>query len=110
VVSTLTRILEETMKIAADATEIVGTITGVGEVLKERKPSFKAIAVEPDASPRVDQFLQDHRRVSWVKYPSLPSHPDHERAKKYLPKGAGAVLGFGIKGGVAAGKTFIESL
>jgi O-acetylhomoserine (thiol)-lyase len=40
----------------------------------------------------------------------LKSHPDHERAKKYLPKGAGAILGFGIKGGVEAGKKFIESL
>ena len=46
--------------------------------------------------------------VSWVMYPGLPSHPDHERAKKYLPKGAGAMLGFGIKGGVAAGKKFID--
>jgi O-acetylhomoserine (thiol)-lyase len=59
---------------------------------------------------RVAEFLQAHPRVSWVMYPSLPSHPDHERAKKYLPKGSGAVLGFGIKGGVAAGRKFIESL
>ena len=43
-------------------------------------------------------------------HPSLPSHPDHERAKKYLPKGAGAVLGFGIKGGADAGSKFIDSL
>ena len=59
---------------------------------------------------RVAAFLEAHPRVSWVTYPSLSSHPDHERAKKYLPKGAGAVLGFGIKGGVAAGKKFIEGL
>ena len=45
-----------------------------------------------------------------MKHPSLASHPDHERAKKYLPKGAGAVMGFGIKGGVEAGRTFIDSL
>ncbi len=59
---------------------------------------------------RVVAFLQDHPLVNWVKHPSLASHPDHERAQKYLPKGAGAVLGFGIKGGVEAGKKFIESL
>ena len=53
---------------------------------------------------RVAEFLESHPRVSWVTYPGLASHPDHERAKKYLPKGPGAILGFGIKGGVAAGK------
>ncbi len=58
----------------------------------------------------VAEFLEDHPRVSWVKYPGLKSHPDYERAKKYLPKGAGAILGFGIKGGVEAGRKFIESL
>jgi O-acetylhomoserine (thiol)-lyase len=40
----------------------------------------------------------------------LKSHPDYARAKKYLPKGAGAILGFGVKGGLEAGKKFIESL
>lgn len=58
----------------------------------------------------VAEFLERHPKVNWVSYPGLPSHPDHARAKKYLPKGAGAVLGFGIKGGVAAGRKFIESL
>ena len=58
----------------------------------------------------VAKFLDGHRDVSWVKHPSLSSHPDHERAKKYLPKGAGAILGFGIKGGVEAGQKFINSL
>jgi O-acetylhomoserine (thiol)-lyase len=58
----------------------------------------------------VVRFLKTHPRVSWVSYPSLPDHPDHARAAKYLPKGSGAVLGFGIKGGVEAGKKFIESL
>ncbi len=58
----------------------------------------------------VAQFLAQHPKVNWVSHPSLPSHPDHARAKKYLPKGAGAVLGFGIKGGVTAGRRFIESL
>ncbi len=59
---------------------------------------------------RVAQFLEAHPSVAWVMYPDLPSHPDHERAKKYLPKGAGAVLGFGIKGGVEAGRKFIDNL
>ncbi|MCO5106292.1 MAG: O-acetylhomoserine aminocarboxypropyltransferase/cysteine synthase [Burkholderiaceae bacterium] len=58
----------------------------------------------------VAEFLEKHPKVSWVKYPGLKSHPDYERAKKYLPKGCGAIMGFGIKGGVEAGKKFIESL
>ena len=58
----------------------------------------------------VAEFLEKHPRASWVKYPGLKSHPDHERARKYLPKGAGAILGFGVKGGREAGRKFIESL
>jgi O-acetylhomoserine (thiol)-lyase len=58
----------------------------------------------------VAEFLEAHKQVSWVTYPGLKSHPDYERAKKYLPKGPGAILGFGIKGGAAAGRKFIESL
>jgi O-acetylhomoserine (thiol)-lyase len=58
----------------------------------------------------VVKFLDGHPAVTWVMHPSLPSHPDHARAKKYLPKGAGAVLGFGIKGGLETGRKFIDSL
>lgn len=58
----------------------------------------------------VAEFLERHPQVSWVSYPGLKSHPHYERARKYLPKGAGAVLGFGIKGGLEAGRKFIESL
>ena len=58
----------------------------------------------------VAEFLEAHQQVSWVTYPGLKSHPDYERAKKYLPKGPGAILGFGIKGGAEAGRKFIESL
>jgi O-acetylhomoserine (thiol)-lyase len=58
----------------------------------------------------VAEFLEKHPKVTWVKYPGLKSHPDYERAKRYLPKGAGAILGFGIKGGAEAGRKFIESL
>ena len=58
----------------------------------------------------VAEFLEGHPCVSWVKYPGLPSHPDHARARKYLSKGPGAILGFGVKGGRAAGAKFINSL
>ena len=58
----------------------------------------------------VAEFLEDHPKVGWVVYPGLESHPDYERAKKYLPKGAGAVLGFGAKGGREAGARFIDNL
>ena len=58
----------------------------------------------------VAEFLERHPNVSWVTYPGLSSHPDHEKAKKYLPKGTGAVLGFGVKGGRVAGARFIDSL
>jgi len=58
----------------------------------------------------VAKFLEKHPKVSWVTYPGLPSHPDHERSKRYLPKGPGAILGFGVSGGKAAGARFINSL
>lgn len=58
----------------------------------------------------VAEFLAAHPAVAWVSYPSLPSSPYHALAKKYLPKGAGAIFTFGIKGGLAAGKKFIESV
>jgi O-acetylhomoserine (thiol)-lyase len=59
---------------------------------------------------RVAEFLEDHLKVNWVTYPGLPSHPDYEKAQKYLPKGAGGILGFGIRGGREAGAKFINSL
>jgi O-acetylhomoserine (thiol)-lyase len=49
-------------------------------------------------------------RVAWVRYPGLASHPDHARAERYLPKGPGAMLGFGVKGGREAGARFINHL
>jgi O-acetylhomoserine (thiol)-lyase len=58
----------------------------------------------------VAKFLEQHPLVEWVRYPSLPSSPYHAIAKKYVPKGAGAVFSFGIKGGYDAGKKFIDSL
>jgi len=59
---------------------------------------------------RVVKFLAEHPAVGWVSHPELPDHPSHAMAKKYLPKGAGAVLTFGIRGGFQAGVKFIESL
>ncbi len=56
------------------------------------------------------KFLSEHRLVSWVKYPLLASSPYHALAKKYLPKGAGSVFSFGIKGGYEAGRKFINSV
>lgn len=56
------------------------------------------------------QFLESHEAVSWVNYPGLPSHPGHELAKQYFGDQFGAILGFGIKGGRAAGKQFIDSV
>jgi O-acetylhomoserine (thiol)-lyase len=58
----------------------------------------------------VAEFLEDHSQVTWVTYPGLKSHPDYERAKTYLPRGAGAILGFGIEGGLTAGRNFINTL
>lgn len=58
----------------------------------------------------VAQHLEQHELVEWVQYPGLASNPYHERAQHYLPKGSGAILTFGIRGGVEAGKRFIDSL
>ncbi|EMT51385.1 O-acetylhomoserine (thiol)-lyase [Brevibacillus borstelensis AK1] len=58
----------------------------------------------------VARYLQQHPAVEWVNYPGLEDSPYHELAKKYLPKGAGAILTFGIRGGVAEGKKLIESV
>ncbi len=54
------------------------------------------------------RWLEQQEQVLWVNYPGLPNHPYHERAKKYLRHGFGGVLNFGIKGGLEAGKTFIN--
>ncbi len=56
------------------------------------------------------KYLEKHPKVAWVNYPGLDSSPEKERTKKYLKKGAGAIIGFGIKGGLEAGKKFIDSL
>ena len=59
---------------------------------------------------KVAAFLQNHPQVEWVRYPGLASHPQHGLARLYLPDGCGGMIAFCIKGGVDAGRTFLESL
>ncbi len=58
----------------------------------------------------VAKWLESHADVAWVRYPGLASSPWHARQQKYLPKGGGSIIAFGIKGGVDAGRRFIEGL
>lgn len=59
---------------------------------------------------KVANFLKENKNVSWVNYPGLEDHPDFELAKKYMPKGQSAIVGFGIKGGKEAGVKFIDNV
>jgi O-acetylhomoserine (thiol)-lyase len=59
---------------------------------------------------RIAEFLEGHPAVSWVSYPGLESHPQHELARKYFTHGYGAIVGFGIKGGLEAGKQLIRHI
>jgi len=70
--------------------------------LRQRKHSENAI--------KVARFLKSHPLVTWVNYPGLEDHPSHQLAVKYLKGNFGGLLGFGIKGGLEAGKRFIESV
>ena len=74
------------------------------ETLPLRQRQHSANALE------VARFLKGHPLVSWVNYPGLPDHHSHALAVKYLGGHCGALVGFGIKGGLAAGKRFIESV
>jgi O-acetylhomoserine (thiol)-lyase len=74
------------------------------ETLKLRMETHSANAL------KVAEFLEAHDRVAWVLYPGLKSSQYHALAEKYLPRGAGGVLTFGIKGGLEAGQKFIESV
>ena len=58
----------------------------------------------------ITEFLNNHPQVAWVNYPGLKENKYYELGQKYLPKGAGSIFTFGIKGGLEAGKKFIESL
>jgi O-acetylhomoserine (thiol)-lyase len=59
---------------------------------------------------RVAAFLEADERVGTVTWASLPSSPHHERARRYLPRGAGSVLGFELPGGLEAGRRFVDAL
>jgi len=59
---------------------------------------------------KVSKFLKTHNKVSWVNYPGLEDHPDRKLAEKYLPKGHGAIIGFGIKGGKYSAVKFIDNV
>jgi O-acetylhomoserine (thiol)-lyase len=59
---------------------------------------------------RIAEFLQTHSAVSWVSYPGLESNPEHALAQKYFTHGYGAIVGFGIKGGLEAGKQLIRHI
>jgi len=70
--------------------------------LRIQKHSENALAVA--------RHLQNHPKVAWVTYPGLPDHPNHAMAAKYLRGGFGGIVGFGIRGGMEAGKAFINSV
>lgn len=59
---------------------------------------------------KIAEYLEKHPKVNWVNYPGLASHEDYEIAGRYFKKGFGAILGFGIKGGYEAGKSFIDNI
>jgi O-acetylhomoserine (thiol)-lyase len=63
-----------------------------------------------DNSLALARWLEGHKQVAWVSYPGLESHPHHQRARKYLKNGFGPVLSFGIKGGLEAGKKWINAV
>ena len=79
------------------------TITGI-ETLPLRMERHIANA------QAVAEYLAGHDAVAWVSYAGLPSSPFHELARRYLPKGAGSVFTFGLKGGYAAGVKLVESV
>jgi O-acetylhomoserine (thiol)-lyase len=70
--------------------------------LRQRKHSENAL--------KIAQFLKQHPLVNWVNYPGLLDNPNHKIASKYLKNGYGGIVGFGIKGGLEAGKKFIENV
>ena len=74
------------------------------ETLKLRMDCHSRNALE------VARYLSGHPQVAWVNYPGLPASRYYSLAQKYLPNGAGAIMSFGIRGGLQAGKRFIESL
>jgi O-acetylhomoserine (thiol)-lyase len=82
----------------------VQLLRDIGETLGLRIERHSKNALE------VAKWLQQQPDVVWVSYPGLPEHHSYARAQKYLPHGQGSILTFGIKGGAAAAKTFIDNL
>ena len=74
------------------------------ETLPLRQKQHSANALE------IARWLKTHPLVNWVTYPGLPDDPSHKIAAKYLKRGFGGIVGFGIKGGLEAGKKFINSV
>jgi len=70
--------------------------------LRQNKHSENALTIA--------RFLKNHASVTWVNYPGLEEHPSHKLAVKYLKNSFGAIIGFGIKGGLESGKKFINSV
>jgi len=70
--------------------------------LRQSRHSENALAIA--------RFLKNHSAVTWVNYPGLEEHPSHKLAQKYLKGSSGAIIGFGIKGGLEAGRKFINSV
>ena len=58
---------------------------------------------------KLARYLESNKNVSWVSYPGLESHSSHKLAKKYLPRGFGGVLSFGVKGGADAGSQVVDN-
>lgn len=71
--------------------------------------SFR-ITRQVESAQRIAEYLENNPAVEWVSYPGLKSSPYYALGKKYLPKGPGAIVSFGIKGGLEKAKTFIEKL
>jgi O-acetylhomoserine (thiol)-lyase len=68
------------------------------------------MARHTESALAVARFLKTHPQVEWVLYPGLENHPSHGAAQRYLPNGASGLVGFGVKGGMAAGRRFVEKL
>ena len=68
------------------------------------------VARHVENAEKIAAFLAEHPKVSWVRHPSLPHDPSYELARKYLPKGAGSIFAFGVKGGREAAVRFIDHL
>lgn len=102
----LTKLRAEQLRdIGASLTPIAAFLLIQGiETLAQRMDDHVANA------KKVAEFLYSDPRISWVNFAGLPNHPNHERVKKYLPKGTGAVFSFGIKGDRSIAEKFINSV